>query len=702
MRITFYIAFGFLFVLNTSCGQTAKATNKENSDHKYTNELIHESSPYLLQHAHNPVNWYPWGDKALQKAKDENKILIISVGYSACHWCHVMEHESFEDTAVAKIMNDNFVCIKVDREERPDVDQIYMTAAQLITGRGGWPLNVLALPDGRPFYAGTYFEKNQWTQVLEYFINLRKNDPAKLKSEAEKITQGISSAENVMLNKDEVSFSLKNLDDSFNLSSINLDYVKGGGLKAPKFPMPSAWEYMMHYSYISNNRSAQRAVDATLNNMAYGGIYDHVGGGFARYSTDVNWHIPHFEKMLYDNSQLVSLYVHAWQKTKDPLYKKVVVETLEYIEREMTSSEGGFYSSLDADSDGVEGKFYVWTKKEIDQVLGTDAVVFNAYYDVSSIGNWEHGKNVLKRSSSEDKIARKFDMTVIELEASISKSKKLLLKKRSIRVRPGLDDKILTSWNALMITAYSDAYRVFGDEKYIVIAEKNANLLIKTAIQKDGSINRNYKDGKSSINGLLDDYAFVISAFTDLYQATFDEKWLNKANEIMAYVIDHFSDPSSGMFFYSHDEHSDLIARKMEVSDNVMPASNSEMAKNLFTLGHYFSNDVYIDKARQMLANVTENVHGNIRYYSNWAILEALFVNAPFEVAIVGKDCQTIRKEFDQNYLPNIFLLGGESGGDLELLESKMVKGRTTIYVCQNKACQSPVTEVENALEQLK
>lgn len=696
------IALGFLLVLNTSCGQSAQKTKLDDSTHVYTNELIHESSPYLIQHAHNPVNWYPWGEKALQKAKDENKMLIISVGYSACHWCHVMEHESFEDTAVARIMNENFVCIKVDREERPDVDQIYMTAAQLITGRGGWPLNVIALADGRPFYAGTYFENEQWTQVLNYFIDIKKNNPASLITEAENVTDGIVSSENVLINPNEVSFSMRDLNESFNVAKLSFDLIKGGSLKAPKFPMPSAWEYMLHYSYISNNGEAQRAVEVTLDNMAFGGIYDHVGGGFARYSTDENWHIPHFEKMLYDNSQLVSLYTHAWQKTKDPLYKKVVDETLEFIEREMTSSEGGFYSSLDADSDGEEGKFYVWTKSEIDKILGSNADVFNAYYDVTALGNWEHGKNVLKRSSKDEKVARKFNMTVEELEVSIQKSKALLLEKRSERIRPGLDDKILTSWNALMITGYTDAYRAFGDEKHLIAAEKNANFLLKNAIQSDGSINRNYKDGKSSIHGFLDDYAFVISAFTDLYQATFDEKWLTKAKEITAYAIQHFYDPTSGMFYYSHDAHSDLIARKMEVSDNVIPASNSEMAKNLFTLGHYFGNNIYVEKSRQMLANVTENVHANIRYYSNWALLEAQFVHPPFEVAIVGKDFQSMRESFDQNYLPDVFLLGGKTVGSLELLEGKLSKGKTTIYVCQNKACQLPVTEVEDALKQIK
>ena len=695
------LAFGFLLVLNTSCGQKEENSENENK-YSHTNELIHESSPYLLQHAHNPVNWYPWGDKALKKAKDENKMLIISVGYSACHWCHVMEHESFEDTVVAKLMNENFVCIKVDREERPDVDQIYMGAAQLITGRGGWPLNVLALSDGKPFYAGTYFGKEDWMKILKYFKEIHASNPSLLRAEAEKITDGIHTIENVLRNENEVVFSLHDLDKSFDAMKTSLDFMKGGGANAPKFPMPSTWEYLLHYSHISKNQEALRAVEATLDNMAFGGIYDHLGGGFARYSTDVNWHVPHFEKMLYDNAQLVGLYTHAWQSTKNPLYRKVVKETLHFIEREMTSDEGGFYSSLDADSEGEEGKFYIWKKKDIDNILGEDAAIFNSYYNITPMGNWEHGKNILFRKQSDKKIAKRFGLTVDELHKEISEAKKMLLKERAQRVRPGLDDKILTSWNALMFTGYAKAYRAFGDKEYLQAAEKSANFLLKNAVRKDGSIWRNYKDGRSSINGFLDDYAFVISGFIELYQATFDEKWLQHAQDITNYTLDHFYDPSSGMFFYSHDQHSNLIARKMEVSDNVIPASNSEMAKNLFILGHYFYNDSYVTKANQMLVNVRENVHANIYYYSNWASLEAQFVNNPFEIAIVGKEHRKVLHSFNQNYLPDVLFLGGKSEGSLELLQHKLVKGQTTIYVCKDKACQLPVTQVHDALEQLK
>ena len=670
--------------------------------HKYTNELIDESSPYLLQHAHNPVNWYPWGDKALKKAKDENKMLIISIGYSACHWCHVMEQESYEDVAVARIMNEYFVSIKVDREERPDIDQVYMNAAYLTTGSGGWPLNVLALPDGKPFFAGTYFPKDNWIKVLNYFIDIQSKDISSLIDQANKITHGIRSAENVVFSREKTILTTKMLDDIFNSSKPHIDFIKGGVGQAPKFPMPSVWEYLLHYYSLSNTPDALRAVTSTLDNIAAGGICDHIGGGFSRYSTDENWHVPHFEKMLYDNAQLVSLYAHAWQLTKNPQYKRIVYETLEFIENELTSPEGGFYSSLDADSEGEEGKFYVWTKEEVESVLGKEAPFFTDYFNLTKPGNWEGDKNILFRKTTDDEFLLKYNIGPEELQKKIFQSRKALMKVRKKRVRPGLDDKILTSWNALMLKGYVDAYRAYGEEKFLKAALKNADFININSIDKNNGMTRNYKNGKSSVAGMLDDYSFTISAFIDLYQATFDEKWLYKAKDLTEYAILHFFDASSGMFYYTPDNHSDLIARKMEISDNVIPSSNSEMADNLFLLGNYFNREPFIEKAQQMLKNVQKNLKENIFYYSNWGLLGIHFIKPLIEVAIVGSDWDTIRNTLDNNYLPDVIYLGGKDEGTLNLLKNKLMPGQTTIYVCIDKACKIPVTEAEKALAQIK
>ena len=450
----------------TSCSQVQeKKDNMNSTEYIFTNQLIHETSPYLLQHAHNPVNWYPWGKEALDKAQKENKLIIVSIGYAACHWCHVMEHESFENEEVAKYMNDNFVAIKVDREERPDIDQVYMNAVQLLTGSGGWPLNCIALPDGRPIYGGTYFPKIQWINMLTQVSDFVKQNPDKAEQQAKSLTQGVQSSEMIYLNTEEAKFTTDDLNSIFTTWKSNIDFKNGGYNRAPKFPLPAGYQFLLHYNYITEDADALKAVTTTLNKMADGGIYDQIGGGFSRYSTDAYWKVPHFEKMLYDNAQLVSLYSSAYQKTKDPKYKIIVTETLDFIQRELTSKEGGFYSSLDADSEGEEGKFYVWTKSELQKALGNKADLIIDYYNVTEKGNWENSQNILFKSATDKKIADKYNITERELTKRVLEAKKILLKERKKRIRPGLDDKILTSWNALMLKAYIDAYRVFDNNK---------------------------------------------------------------------------------------------------------------------------------------------------------------------------------------------------------------------------------------------
>ncbi len=669
---------------------------------KASNKLINESSPYLQQHAYNPVDWHPWGDEALEKAQKEDKLIVISIGYAACHWCHVMEHESFEDSTVAELMNDKFVSIKVDREERPDIDQIYMNAVYLFAGRGGWPLNALALPDGRPVFAGTYYPKEQWMEILKFYSGKYETDKQALIDQAEKATSTIGRMEMVLFNPEAPEYQTSDLDNLFTTWKKRIDFKLGGKQGAPKFPMPNNYLYLLRYHHLTGNEDALRAVTSTLDNMANGGIYDHLGGGFARYSVDAIWLVPHFEKMLYDNAQLVSLYSEAYQLTKNPIYKKVVYETLEFIEREMTDKTGGFYSSLDADSEGEEGKFYVFTKQEIDNLLGEeDANIFNTYYNVTEKGNWEHHKNILHLQKTNIEVAKKLDLTEEQLLTVINSGKEKLFAHRAKRIRPGLDNKILTSWNALMIKGYTDAYRVFGEQKFLDKAIRNAKFLEENCMQVDYRLNRNYMNGKSSINAFMDDYALTTYAFISLYQATFDEQWLEKAKGLADYTLQHFYDETTGMFYYTSSLDKPLIARKMEVSDNVIPGANSIMARNLYYLGMFYYDKNYLDKSAQMLHNVKDDALQQPLFYSNWAILMLHQVQEPYEIAIVGDDFTTKRKELDQHYLPNTLLLGGKTEGNLQLLKSKLRPGNTMIYVCQNKSCKLPVQEVEQAIQQM-
>ncbi len=673
---------------------------RQKGEHPYTNALINSSSPYLLQHAHNPVNWYPWGEDALQKARDENKLLIISVGYAACHWCHVMEHESFEDTTVARWMNDHFVAIKVDREERPDVDQIYMNAAYLVNGRGGWPLNAIALPDGRPLFAGTYYPKSEWVQILEHFVKLKTDKPELLEQAATQLTQGLHQLNEIEPPTEAKVFQPADLEAFYQTVETSMDFRKGGLNRAPKFPMPVIHQFLLQYHHQHNNESALQAVLTTLNEMAAGGIYDQVGGGFARYSTDADWKVPHFEKMLYDNAQLVSLYSSAYQLTKDPRYQRIVSETLAWLERDMRNKNGGYYSSYDADSEGEEGKYYVWTEAELNEILGEDAPLFNAFFQVQVGGNWE-GHNILFHRESEADFARQHNLELSEFQALLQRSKAKLLTVRSKRVPPALDDKILTAWNALLLKGYVDAYRAFGEEQMLEKARTLAAYFEKNVHQGDGSLYRTHKDGQSSINAFADDYGLLIDAYVALYQATFEEKWLFQAEELMEYTLKHFYDAESGLFFYTSDQDEALITRSREVPDNVIPGSNSVLARDLYVLGTYLYRDDYLKQSERMLQGVSAQALEQGPFYANWGILLQWMVHTPYEVAIVGDNFRSVRQALDQHYLPNVLWLGGASEGKLALLEYKRIKGATMIYVCQQKVCQLPVEDPQKALSQL-
>ncbi|WP_026904887.1 thioredoxin domain-containing protein [Pedobacter glucosidilyticus] len=664
------------------------------------NRLIHSSSPYLLQHANNPVDWYPWGEEALTKAKVENKLLLVSIGYSACHWCHVMEHESFEDEEVAKLMNRFFVCIKIDREERPDIDQIYMNAVQLMTGRGGWPLNCFCLPDQRPIYGGTYFPKKDWKNLLTNLAHFWDTKPDEAIEYAVRLTEGIQQADKLAIVKEHQPYSLKNIEDALTPWKKLFDFSEGGHNRAPKFPMPNNWAFLMKVAHLLKDEAAHVIVRLTLDKMAAGGIYDHLGGGFARYSVDGKWHIPHFEKMLYDNGQLLSLYADAYKWCKEERYKEVVYETVAWLKREMTSPEGGFYSALDADSEGVEGKFYTWHKTEIDELLGADAELFNAYFEITEEGNWEEEEinNPWIRKEKED-VAKHFGLAIDDFNSKIKQAKAILFQQRSTRVRPGLDDKILTSWNALTIKGLCDAYKAFADEEFKSLALNNAQFIIKNLYKENGGLYRTYKDGKASINAFLDDYALLAEAFISVYEITFDENWLLESKKLCDFVTAHFHDEESGLFFYTSDEDEALIARKYEVMDNVIPASNSVLAWNFKKLAIFYDCQNYQHIYQHMLKTVEPHIKSYASAYSNWASLLLNEIQGSFEIAITGSDFEEKRKELEKYYIPNKIILGGEKG-NLPLLQDKFI-GDTRIFVCENKTCQLPLSEVEEAIKQI-
>jgi uncharacterized protein YyaL (SSP411 family) len=703
MRSLFFLLF--IATLFFSCNSSKKET-LENSQ-QYTNKLINETSPYLLQHAHNPVNWKAWNTETLQQAKDEKKLMIISVGYSACHWCHVMEKESFEDSTVASVMNKNFISIKVDREERPDVDQIYINAVQLMTGSAGWPLNVITLPDGRPVWGGTYFRKEAWINSLEKIQKLYDENPQNLIDYADKLEEGIKSMDLIEVNTNALNFNDFPTKSTVKNWSATFDNKYGGPNRAPKFMMPNNLNYLLRYSIKNNDKQIQDYVYLTLDNIAYGGVYDHIGGGFSRYSTDMKWHVPHFEKMLYDNAQLVSLYSQAYKATKNPLYEEVVKETLEYVKREMTNKEGAFYSSLDADSvseDGEleEGAYYVFNKKELELQLKEDFTIFSEYYNVNNYGKWEKESYVLIRKKSDQEIITEFSISQEELNQKKKNWKQQLLAYRNNRPKPRLDDKTLTSWNALMIKGYIDAYKAFQVTEYLNAAQTNAQFLIDNQLQENGALNHSYKDGKSSINGYLEDYTAVIEAFIALYEVTLNDAWINKANELAEYTFENFFDEEKNMFYFTSKEDEKLVARNFEYRDNVIPASNSMMAKNLLILSHHFDNEKYLTTTSKMLHNVQPEIESYPSAYSNWLDLMSNFQDNFYEVVVVGKDASKKIAELNARYLPNILIAGSTSESKKPLLNYRYIDGETLIYVCVNNSCKLPVSNISEALNFIK
>ncbi|WP_405399340.1 thioredoxin domain-containing protein [Maribacter sp. Asnod2-G09] len=672
---------------------------------KHTNNLIKESSPYLLQHAHNPVNWEAWNDDVLKQAKEEQKLILISIGYAACHWCHVMEHECFEDEEVAKTMNAHFINIKVDREERPDIDHIYMDALQMMTGSGGWPLNILALPDGRPFWGATFVKKQEWIQVLNQLQQLYVDDPNKIIGYAENMATGLKEINAITTGDNQDLIEGSEIDTMVSDWTKYFDTFLGGYKRAPKFMMPTNLNFLQYYSHAKQDSTVNEYVNTTLTRMAWGGIFDHVGGGFSRYSVDTKWHVPHFEKMLYDNGLLISLYANAYAKTNNELYKSVVEKSITFLEEELLDKSNGFYSSLDADSftDNnklVEGAFYVWQEDQLKELLKNDYPVFADYFSINSYGYWEDDNYVLIRDSEALAIAMNHSITKVELQEIITKCLSLLKVERERRNKPRLDDKILTSWNGLTLKGLTDAYRYLEDDKYLSLAIKNANFILKHMTTEDGGLYRNFKNGKSTIYGFLEDYASIIDAFIGLYEVSFDEKWLDHSLEFTKYVIKNFSDADTGLFFFTSNNEDNLIRKTLEVADNVIPSSNSMMAHNLHKLSKYFPEDNFDIRLHQMMKTMKPSITQNPQNHANWLHLAQLMSENFYELVVIGENFELICKTLMKNYLPNaIFAASNAKTSNLPLLMNRYVMNKTLIYVCNHGSCQMPVEEPSKALD---
>ena len=661
------------------------------------NRLARETSPYLLQHAHNPVDWYPWGDEAFARARAEDKPILLSVGYSACHWCHVMERESFENPEIAGVMNGSFVNVKVDREERPDVDHIYMQAVQSMTGHGGWPMTVFLTPDGTPFYGGTYFPPQDrhglpgFPRLLAAIADAWKSRRGEVEQSGRELTASLNQMERLRRAStpltDEILFS------AFQGVSANFDEEWGGFGGAPKFPQPMIWEFVLRFWKRSRNPYAQRMVHTTLVRMARGGMYDHLGGGFARYSVDAHWMVPHFEKMLYDNAQLASLYLHAWLAFGDPECKRVCEETLDYVLRDMTDPAGGFYSAEDADSEGHEGKFYVWTPEEIRAVLGADAERAMAYWGVDRGPNFE-GKSILFGAGEPDPEA-------------IAPLRRRLLEARGRRVRPGRDDKVLAGWNGLACRAFAEAGRALGRADYVAAAVKNAEFLL-TQMRQDGRLLRTWKDGRAHLKGYLEDYAMVAGALVDVYEATFDRRWLDEARTLADDMLRLFWDDTIDGFYDTGQDHERLIVRPRNLFDNAVPCGSSVAIETLLRLAELTGEPAYETRATAALRPMADLLGRHPSGFGRFLCALDFQLGPRVEVALVGAVADGLQSLVDEvfgRFLPNRVvagLVGGDARGRLPLLESReAVGGKATAYVCRNFTCDLPATDRQTLARQL-
>jgi uncharacterized protein YyaL (SSP411 family) len=684
------------------------------TEHKHINRLSKETSPYLLQHAHNPVDWYPWGEEAFEHARRDNKPILLSIGYSACHWCHVMEHESFENEKIAGLMNENFINIKVDREERPDLDQIYMNAVQMMTGHGGWPMTMFLTPEGVPFYGGTYFPPEDrfnipgFPRVLLGVADAYRSRPDEVEETATSMLKELQRMGQTSESNE--SLTLEILDTAERKIAGSYDARHGGFGNAPKFPAAMNLEFLLRQYYRTGNSELLKMIENTCRKMAEGGLYDQLGGGFHRYSTDARWLVPHFEKMLYDNALLSRLYLHVYQQTKDDFYRRIAEETLDYVIREMTDERGGFYSTQDADSEGHEGKFFVWTIDEVKEILGEeDGVLFSAYYDVTEEGNFE-GKNILNVSRSMEEVAKAAGVTTKRLREVLESGRRELFAVRERRIKPARDEKILTAWNGLMLASFAEAAAILERVDYKDVAEKNAQFVLEN-LQRGGLLLRTHKGNQSKLNGYLDDYAFLVDGLIALYQATGKLRWLEEARALTDRMLEEFWDDEEGGFFYTGKSHEELIVRSKDYLDNATPSGNSVAAEVLLHLAILIANEDYSRKAVTVFRLLSDPLK---RYASAFGrLLGALdfYLSSPKEIAIVGETgaqgTRELLREVWTRYLPNK-IVAQSSGEDTSaaeavplLLDRPMIDGRATAYVCEHYTCQQPVTSPAELARQL-
>lgn len=669
------------------------------------NELISETSPYLLQHAGNPVHWKAYSEKIFEQATQKNQLIIISIGYAACHWCHIMEEESFENQEVANLMNAHYISVKVDREERPDVDHIYIEAVQLMTGSAGWPLNVVTLPDGRPVWGGTYFRKDDWMSALFQINQLYQESPEELIRYADRLEKGMKITFD--LSQNTRGTNLKNVDWKriIKMFILNFDKVNGGFGSAPKFMIPGSLSFLLKYGFMKKDEQVSNYVYSTLEKISQRGIFDQINGGFARYSTDAAWHIPHFEKMLYDNAQLITVYSDAYKATGNPIFEEVIKKTIDFVSNHLSDSSGSFYSSLDADSinnDGIreEGAYYAFTLEELQSEID-DFDLFSEYYDIRKESEWE-GKYVLYRQFGDADFSKKFGIQLDELvtqkAAWLEKLKKLQQNKKL----PRLDDKSLTSWNALMLKGLLDAYSATGNSAYLERALKNAHLIEKEQLRPDFTLFRNYKKGKTTIPGFLEDYAWTIRAFIRLYELTSDAHWIQQAHKLLEKTMEDFLDRETKIFHFTSKETADSFIRPLDFHDDVIPSSNSVMAENLFLMSRYFVKPKYEELSRQMLYTLLERIESYPTGFSNWLAVLLNFTEVFYEIAITGTDAAPVRKELNAQYLPNMLSASSEHDEPIPLLNGRLKRQKTLIYLCHNYSCQKPSEDINQIIQQLK